>query len=109
MTTISKFCIVQDSRKTPGTTIALIDIARRNSDCGHWTENPEHARRFDSREQACDHIARNRLVLNRVRAVSASEMTRLLRPLPPPPPSRAKPAADGDDYARLCLEGERHE
>lgn len=100
---ISKYCIVQDSHRVPGTTIALIDIARRNADCGHWTENPEHARRFDSREQACDHISRNRLTLNRVRAVSASEMTQLLRP------PRGKLAVDEDDYGRLCLEGEKHE
>lgn len=100
-----KYCIVQDSHRVPGTTIALTDTVRRNSDCGHWTENPDHARRFESRELAREHIARNRLALNRVRAVSASEMTQLLRP----PPPRAKATVDEDDYGRLCLEGEKHE
>lgn len=102
----TKYCVVQDSHRVPGTTIALIDTVRRNADCGHWTENPDHARRFDSLEQARDHIARNRLVLNRVRAVSVFEMTQLLRP---PRPSCVEPSVDEDEYGRLCLEGEKHE
>lgn len=106
--TSTKFCIVQDSRRHPGTQIALRDrnANDRFSGGAYWTETPGTAVRFDSPEDARRRLQADGLRFNRVRIVPESVMLHMLPKRLDRPGVTVRPvSASDDDYALACLRG----
>jgi hypothetical protein len=92
---MSRFYIVSESHRVPGTFIALKKVGAG----GFWTSSPKEARVFAEKAHATNHIAGN-LRFNSPRVVDFDELHELLGLQA----KQARPSAD-EDYDKLVTAG----